>query len=306
MAAGSATRNTMNEIVLKNLQDILQEAAKDELTRFYRREALTPFLDKLAIDASNQKKPFSVALVDIDHFKKFNDKYGHLFGDEVLKYIASTLRLTIENAGHIFRYGGDEFVIVFPCKDIEPALQLMRKCNYCVANRPFSYRGRLIVITISCGVASFPSCGETTERLLKKADDALYFSKRYGRNATTVARNLAFRRLSRFVFLTGGIIIVVLGAFLVNRYIFSDQIKYLLTRLKAVKLVSEEPKDLDTITLKSGRVVKGYIVEERKGKVEVSLELLKGKGTILIDTSEIGNIAYGAAQPQKKEEKASH
>lgn len=283
--------------ILKDKYEILKEAQKDELTRFYRREALNPFVDKLILDTASEQKVFSLAIVDIDHFKKFNDKYGHLFGDEVLKYIASTLRLTLQEAGHIFRYGGDEFVVVFPYKDAEAALQFMRKCNHCVANRPFSYRGKLIVITISCGVASFPHNGEATEKLLKKADDALYFSKHYGRNATTLARHLTYKRVRRFVFSAAGIAFVVLGLFAVSRYVVPDQIKYFLKRFKQVKVVEEEPRNQDIIILKKGRVVKGYIVGEKDGKIEVSLELLRGKGTIHIDTSEIKEITYGSKQP---------
>lgn len=286
----------MSDDILKDKYQILKEADKDELTRFYRREALTPFLDKLILDVTSEQKVFSVAIVDIDHFKKFNDKYGHLFGDEVLKYIASTLRLTLQNVGHIFRYGGDEFVIIFPYKDAETAVQLMRKCNHCVANRPFSYRGKLIVITISCGVASFPHNGEEAEKLIKKADDALYFSKHFGRNATTLARHLAYKRLRRFVFSLGGLFAILLGLFMVSRYVVPDHIKYFLNRFKRVKVIEEEPQNLDVITLKKGRVVKGYIMGERNGQIEVSLELLKGKGTILIDKSEIKDIEYGSKQ----------
>lgn len=291
----------MPDDILKGKFEILKEAQKDELTRFYRREALNPFMDKLILDTGSEQKVFSVALVDIDHFKKFNDKYGHLFGDEVLKYIASTLRLTLQDTGHIFRYGGDEFVVVFPYREAEEALQLMRKCNHCVANRPFSYKGKLIVITISCGVASFPYNGEATEKLLKKADDALYFSKHYGRNASTLAWHLTYKRLRRFVFSVGGILVFVLGAFVLSRYVVSDQIQYFLNRFKRVKLIEEEPRSLDVITLQKGRVVKGYIVGEKDGKLEVSLELLKGKGTILIDKSEIKEITYGSPQPARLE-----
>lgn len=282
----------MVDNALRNIYTImLEEAKKDMLTNFYLRESLGGFLDKVIQEAQTNKRTFSIAIADVDHFKKFNDRYGHLFGDEVLKYMASTLRLTLQDEGYIFRYGGDEFVVVFPDKDPDVAYQLMRRCNFSVANRPFSYKGRLIVITISCGIASFPRDGKTHERLLKRADEALYFSKRFGRNATTMASKMLYLKLRRY--LAGVGIMIIIGALIIaGRYIFKKEFNSTIKQVQRIKVIAQEPKDVSVITLKSGRQVRGYIVEEKDGKLTVSFDLIRGSGSLIIDKSEVAAIQF--------------
>ena len=174
--------------------DELNDSQKDFLTGFYTREHLISTLLKRAIDANLHKEKFSILLVDIDHFKKINDKYGHLWGDEFLKYVASTLRLTLEDKGLIFRYGGDEFVVLFSTPDSKQAFMLAKQFNVVMRRRPFLFNGRLFKITISCGLATYPDDAQGAEELLKESDKALYFSKRYGRNTTTQAGKIGIQK----------------------------------------------------------------------------------------------------------------
>ena len=96
------------------MQELIN-AKRDFLTNCFTKEELKPFLDKVLFESGAYKKPFSILVIDVDKFKSFNDKYGHLCGDEVLKYFSSTLRLSLEGVQNMpFRFGGDEFVIVFP------------------------------------------------------------------------------------------------------------------------------------------------------------------------------------------------
>lgn len=174
--------------------DELKESQRDFLTGFYTREHLISTLLKRIIDAKMHGAKFSILLIDIDHFKNINDKYGHLWGDEFLRFVSSTLRLTLEDKGLIFRYGGDEFVVIFSTPDIKQAFLLAKQFNMVMRNRPFLFNGRLFKITISCGLATYPDDAQGAEELLKVADKALYFSKRYGRNVTTRAGRIKAQR----------------------------------------------------------------------------------------------------------------
>ena len=117
---------------------IFEKAQIDFLTGFFLRESFGPFLEKAIREATATKGIITLALVDLDKFKKYNDNYGHDFGDEILKYAASTIRLTMdENQTYFFRYGGDEFIVVFVGKGPKEVYQLMRSCKNNLLRRPF-------------------------------------------------------------------------------------------------------------------------------------------------------------------------
>ena len=117
---------------------IFEKAQIDFLTGFFMRESFGPFLEKAIREANAAKGVITVALVDLDKFKKYNDKFGHDFGDEILKYAASTIRLTMdENQTYFFRYGGDEFIVVFVGKTPKEVYHLLRTCRNNLLKRPF-------------------------------------------------------------------------------------------------------------------------------------------------------------------------
>lgn len=165
-------------------------AYRDELTSLPSRRAL----NQLALSLGRK---YTLAMLDIDHFKKFNDTYGHDIGDQVLKLVASKLA-QVKGAGKVFRYGGEEFTIVFPGKNIEhakPALEAVRQAveDYKIVIRQAqrktkqartaskSKQVKTVSVTISIGVAERPS-KLSFEETLKLADQALYRAKKSGRN----------------------------------------------------------------------------------------------------------------------------
>lgn len=168
-----------------------QLAYLDELTNLPSRRALKQYLATLG-------RSYSIAMVDIDHFKKINDKYGHDVGDQVLRRLASFLR-KVQGGGRAFRYGGEEFTIVFSGKDIDEAYIYTNHLREMIADNPFTIRNRKrpkhkpekpvkrtpvkeIDITVSIGIAQRSEYLLTTEEVIKVADENLYKAKNKGRN----------------------------------------------------------------------------------------------------------------------------
>jgi len=157
--------------------------SRDFLTNCYGREGLIPLLQKMVADFPRTKKPFTVLILDVDHFKSFNDKYGHMNGDEVLKYFSSSMRLDLEDEeNRPFRFGGDEFIMVFPSKTAGEAYHLAARLRRNIKTRSCLIKGKQIAISFSGGIASFPHDAKDVDELLEKADKALYRAKREGRN----------------------------------------------------------------------------------------------------------------------------
>jgi diguanylate cyclase (GGDEF)-like protein len=150
----------------------------DELTSLPGRRALVEDMAKLGMR-------YSLAMIDIDHFKKFNDTYGHDTGDEVLKMVASKLK-DISGGGKAYRYGGEEFVLLFPSKDVDESYTHTDILRDIIAKSPFNVRNKQsvkkIYINISSGVVQKSSKDKDPFAVMKRADDALYRAKKAGRN----------------------------------------------------------------------------------------------------------------------------
>jgi diguanylate cyclase (GGDEF)-like protein len=127
-----------------------------------------------------------VVLLDIDHFKRINDRLGHDTGDEVLRRVAGRIRRTIRRDDYAGRWGGEEFVIVLPGEGVEGAVIVANKINEAIKARPISESE--VIVTVSSGVAVFPDHGTTAGELVKHADQALYAAKAAGRDRTIVFR----------------------------------------------------------------------------------------------------------------------
>jgi diguanylate cyclase (GGDEF)-like protein len=167
-------------------------AYKDELTQMPSRRALKQHLASLG-------KTYSLAMVDVDHFKKLNDNYGHDVGDEVLKMLATHL-LSVEGGGKAYRYGGEEFTIVFPEKDAGTATVYLDALRNKIASKPFIIRNKKrpkkksdkkptksdntqkLNVTVSIGIAENQAKYNSTQDIMKSADNALYKAKKKGRN----------------------------------------------------------------------------------------------------------------------------
>ena len=189
----------------------LFEGKRDFLTNCFTRDELGPFLDKAFIESRMYNQPVSILLIDVDKFKHFNDKYGHLCGDEILKYFSSTLRLSLDEVEHYpFRYGGDEFVIIFPKKTARETYTLEAKITKNIKNRHFLLKGRLFKMSLSGGIAVFPSDADSMDKLLEKADKAMYFSKRRRQGTTSIYGKILSKRFSELAII-GVVVLLVLG-----------------------------------------------------------------------------------------------
>ena len=122
-----------------------------------------------------------MAVLDIDHFKRINDGYGHLAGDRVLKIIAGELNRRLRKTDFMARFGGEEFVLLVPATPLEGGLQLLETLRSAVEACPFHFKGEPVTITLSAGIAEFRD-GESAETAFERADQALYRAKGAGRN----------------------------------------------------------------------------------------------------------------------------
>jgi len=171
------------------LQEKLRESAvRDSLTGLYNRRHTLDFLKKQFYIAQHGGKPISVILLDVDHFKKFNDTFGHDAGDFVLKMTGALLQHSVRKGEVASRYGGEEFLLVFPDTPMDSATRMAEEIRQKVESNRFQYEDlSLGTVTLSLGVACFPLHGQTEEDVIKAADNALYQAKRDGRNRVVAA-----------------------------------------------------------------------------------------------------------------------
>lgn len=161
-----------------------QASITDELTSLYNRRHLLELYERTFALARRHQKPISLVMLDVDHFKSINDKYGHLAGDVALRQVASILRAQLRRTDICGRYGGEEFAIVLPETDLAGARRFAERCREAVAESEVEIApDTSITLTISLGVASWQlASSEDAEGLLRRADDAVYVAKRNGRN----------------------------------------------------------------------------------------------------------------------------
>lgn len=168
------------ECQTKEIANYLTEARTDGLTGLANRRAFDQQLDELFRAFAQSRQPFSLALIDIDHFKKVNDTHGHPAGDAVLREVASRLRLHVSDPIQIARYGGEEFAIVLglPLGQAAIAIDQLRST---IAAHVVDAEGKKLNVSISCGVAEVEP-EERIGKLVRRADEALYSAKLGGRN----------------------------------------------------------------------------------------------------------------------------
>lgn len=159
-------------------------AITDALTGLYNYRKLVEDLQREIVRSKRYTHPFSFIMCDIDHFKDFNDTYGHQAGDEVLREVARTLNGGKREVDRVYRYGGEEFSILLPETDWQEAVEVAEKLRRKVEAASVSVEGNTdpLSVTISFGVASFPADSREVETLIMAADEALYASKAEGRN----------------------------------------------------------------------------------------------------------------------------
>lgn len=177
------TERVQANIELSKLKERYQVLAyRDELTGIANRLKLNEVLSQQQALFERYGTPFSVILFDVDHFKKFNDQFGHLVGDDVLVKLAERVQNTVRNTDTFGRWGGEEFLVIASNTELADAYLLAEKLRILVAN---SHLVKSSNVTISLGVAVIKA-GETTDQLISRADKALYSAKSKGRNTTVL------------------------------------------------------------------------------------------------------------------------
>jgi diguanylate cyclase (GGDEF)-like protein len=167
-------------------------AAQDVLTGIANRRALMLALEHELARAVRQRTPLALLMLDIDHFKRVNDQYGHLAGDQVLRHTIQVVGQRLRTQDLLGRYGGEEFLVLLPDTDLQGAQQLGQQLCQAVQNAPCDWHGQSIAVTVSVGI-SVCAVGEQPnwESLLLAADKALYRAKDNGRNRVEVAASVA-------------------------------------------------------------------------------------------------------------------
>ncbi|KQZ86760.1 GGDEF domain-containing protein [Pseudomonas sp. Root562] len=165
----------------EHLEEQRQKALIDPLTGLPNRAAWSERLDHEIGQWQQHGNTLMLAMLDLDHFKRINDNYGHLAGDKVLKIIATVLRKRLRGTDFIARFGGEEFVLLLPSTVPAAGLKLLEHLRASIEACPFHFKGERVTITISMGLAAFKP-GEHSDLVLKRADQALYRAKNAGRN----------------------------------------------------------------------------------------------------------------------------
>lgn len=160
--------------------DLERNSNLDSLTKIFNRRALTTYLNNVC---SKKEIPYELhlLLLDIDDFKVVNDTYGHVAGDKVLIYIANLLRKTLRDGDKVFRYGGEEFVIVLNRIDASKCLEITNRILNLIRTNRLIYQGDSLTVTMSIGATKYHQ-GDTPDDLIQRADKALYKSKNSGKD----------------------------------------------------------------------------------------------------------------------------
>jgi diguanylate cyclase (GGDEF)-like protein len=179
--ANAILHNQIEEI--HDLQEKLREQAnRDSLTGLFNRRYLEGTLEREMARSRRESAPLSMVLLDVDHFKEVNDNYGHQAGDEVLRVLAKLLMEHARAEDIVCRYGGEEFLLVLPKMPLTIAMERATQLLQIVKQTIVSFGELRIQVTISIGVAAIPEDADSTERLIRCADNALYQAKSRGRD----------------------------------------------------------------------------------------------------------------------------
>ena len=181
-------RKRYTDLLRSNLDQSLELAVTDQLTGLHNRRYMVTQLSALVARAIKGGDPVSILMIDIDHFKKINDGFGHDVGDMVLREFSVLLASNVRAIDLPCRYGGEEFIVVMPGTDADAALRIADRIRNSVSGTAFSLgsEGETLAVTVSIGLACADGEMDTPETLLKRADEAVYQAKAGGRNQVIV------------------------------------------------------------------------------------------------------------------------
>ena len=171
---------------------LYQDGRRDALTGIGNRRAMQDDLSKMMARATRYEQRFAIALIDIDHFKRYNDTCGHLAGDETLRAVAQTLSGEMRAGDAVYRYGGEEFLAVFTGQDATGALEAAERMRICIQGLGIPHPGKTPTgpVTVSAGIAQSHGIDASLSELMRRADAALYGAKQRGRNQVCTWQSL--------------------------------------------------------------------------------------------------------------------
>jgi diguanylate cyclase (GGDEF)-like protein len=178
----AGTFNAMAERLQKSQAALEELSAHDGLTGLYNYREFQRRLAEEVERHHRYERPFSLLMLDLDHFKKVNDTHGHQAGDEVLRAVADRIRAEVRPADHVARYGGEEFAVILSETLGSGALAVAERICAAIAARPIALAEGAVPITVSIGVAAIPEDAESGEQIIAAADQSLYAAKNAGRN----------------------------------------------------------------------------------------------------------------------------
>jgi len=177
--------STIASVSMENIymfEQVRELAIKDGLTGLFTHRAFQTRIEEEILRAARAKIPFSLIMSDIDHFKSYNDNYGHQAGDEVLKAVAGVMAGAVRDIDFVSRYGGEEFALIITGVGKNQAAGVAEKIRGALESRRFSFNGTETAVTASFGVAEFPGEAAISSQLVRAADERLYRAKKGGRN----------------------------------------------------------------------------------------------------------------------------
>ena len=188
LATNVAGQVALSLASLRLRETLRDQSIRDPLTGLFNRRFMQESLDRELHRARRKKRPLAVIFIDLDHFKRFNDSYGHEAGDAVLREMAVAFRGHFRSDDIICRYGGEEFAVILPESSAKDAMKRAATLRAALKKMSVRSRGEILDrVTISVGIAAFPEHGQTAEELLHIADQCLYRSKAEGRDRVTIA-----------------------------------------------------------------------------------------------------------------------
>jgi len=161
---------------------IREQAIRDPLTNLFNRRFLNEFMERELALARRNQKPLALVMLDLDHFKQLNDQFGHQTGDQIIELVAKHLLRQSRRSDILFRYGGEEFLVMLPNTSAQQARHLAETWRTQIEQSQVFSKEQSLSVTISAGIACYPEHGTTSFNLIQAADQALYQAKAAGRN----------------------------------------------------------------------------------------------------------------------------
>lgn len=253
---------------------------KDPLTGFHTKEGLGEYLSSKIASLFEKTERLSVIILDLDNFKGINDRYGHLVGDDALRYFSMVINKALRGQHFVARYGGDEFVIVMPDSATgKDSFDVAGRIRVLFRKERFHTPRSTINIRSSIGIATYPADAKTARELLGMADQALYYAKKHGRNkivrCSYIKAHSFLDKLTLFIKLAAAIVLI--AAVLVS-YFGTGSLKGVVVYYQNIHAYIDyqlhfkrDKHNYCYLEFKNGRKVEGWIVKENSDMLFISI-----------------------------------